>query len=86
MDRLTIHAASPETGHAMLAALSGFRAELLQSSEGCQVVVTLGRGDAEIAAVLSALEGYVTERSRGPARVELNGRAYVMHPAPEPEA
>jgi hypothetical protein len=83
MDRLTIHAASPETGHAMLAALSGFRAELLQSADGCQVVVTLGRDDAEITAVLSALEAYVTERSGGPARVELNGRAYVMHPAPE---
>ena len=81
MDRLTIHAASPESGHAMLAALSGFRAELLQSSDGCQVVVTLGRGDTEIAAVLNALEEYVTERSRGPARVELNGRVYVMHPA-----
>ena len=66
----------------MLGALSGFRAELLQSSEGCQVVVTLGRDDAEIAAVLNALEAFVTERSRGPARVELNGRAYVMHPAP----
>jgi hypothetical protein len=85
VDRLTIHAASPETGHAMLAALAGFRAELLQSSEGCQVVVTLGRDDAEITAVLNALEEYVTERSSGPARVELNGRAYVMHPAAEPD-
>jgi hypothetical protein len=83
MDRLTIQAASPETGHAMLAALSGFRAELLQSADGCEVVVTLGGDDAEITAVLRALEDYVTERSGGPARVELNGRAYVMHPAPE---
>lgn len=83
MDSLTIHAASPETGHAMLSALSGFRAELLQSADGCQVVVTLGRDDAEITAVLSALEGYVTERAGGPARVELNGRPYVMHPAPD---
>ena len=83
MDRLTIHAASPQSGRAMLAALSGFHAELLQSSEGCQVVVTLDQDDAKIAAVLSALEEYVTERSSGPARVELNGTAYVMHPVPE---
>jgi hypothetical protein len=83
MDRLTINAASPESGRAMLAALSGFRAELLESSEGCQVVVVLDRDDAEIAAVLSALEKYVNERSRGPAQVELNGRSYVMHPEPE---
>jgi hypothetical protein len=81
MDRLTIHAASPESGRAMLTALSAFRAELLESSEGCQVVVSLNRDDAEIAAVLSALEKHVTERSRGPARVELNGRSYVMNPA-----
>ena len=82
MDRFTIHAASPESGRAMLAALSAFRAELFESADGCEVVVTL-KGDAEISAVLHALAEHVTERSTGPARVELNGRAYAMYPTPE---
>jgi hypothetical protein len=85
MERLTIRAANPESGHAMLAALSGFRAEMLQDADGCEVIVTLGNGDGEIAAVLSTLERFVTERSSGPARVELNGRPYAMHPAPDTE-
>jgi hypothetical protein len=79
MDRLTIHAASPESGRAMLAALSNFRAELLEGAEGCQLTVPLD-DDAEITAVLRALEDYITERASGPARVELNGQPYVMHP------
>ena len=69
MDRLTIQAHSPESGRAMLAALSGFRPELLEDSEGCQVTVTLDQGDAEITAVLSALENYISERASGPARM-----------------
>ena len=83
MDRLTIQAASPESGRAMLAALARFRAELLEDSEGCQVTVTLDQDDAEITAVLRALEDYITERASGPARVELNGQPYVMHPVPD---
>ena len=43
METLTIHAASPETARAMLAVLSEFRAELVESADGCQVVVSLGR-------------------------------------------
>jgi hypothetical protein len=82
MDRLTIQAASAESGRAMLAALSPFRAELLEDSEGCRVTVTLDKDDAEITAVLRALEDYITQRSSAPARVELNGKPYVMHPAP----
>lgn len=31
----------------------------------------------------SAPEEYVTDRLGGPARVELNGRTYVMHLPPE---
>jgi hypothetical protein len=79
MERLTIKAASPESGRGMLAALSGFRAELLESAEGCEVVVTLGRDD-DPAAVLHALARYVTERASGPAQVEVHGRTYLMEP------
>jgi hypothetical protein len=65
----------------MLAALSDFRCELIESADGCEVVVTFGRGDAEITAVLNALERHISERAGGPARIELNGRPYVMRPA-----
>jgi len=79
MERITIHAASRASGRAMLAALSEFRTELRESEHGCAVIVTLGKGDAEIAAVLRALDDFVTQRADGPGHVELNGRSYVMH-------
>jgi hypothetical protein len=81
MDTLRIRAATPQTGEAMLAALSGFRAELLETAKGCEVVVSLGRGDEEIIGVLNALERYVTERADGPAQVNVFGKSYVLHPA-----
>jgi hypothetical protein len=83
MDRLTIHPVSEESALAMLAALSGFHAELLESADGWEIVVTLGldgRNDGEIIAALNALAEYVNKRAGGPARVEMNGRHYVMHP------
>lgn len=66
----------------MLAVLSAFRAELVEDGDGrCEVAVHLD-SDAEIVGVLSALERYVTERANGPARVDFNGRSYVMHAGP----
>ena len=81
MDKFTIHPLTRESARGMLAALSGFHAELLESAEGCEVVVTLGRDgrkDGEIVAVLNALLQYVSERGGRPARMELNGRAYLI--------
>jgi len=83
MEKLRIHPRSRESAQAMVAALSGFHAELVESAEGYEVAVTLGRdgrGDDEIVAVLKALEQYVTARASGPARLELGGRSYVMRP------
>jgi diacylglycerol kinase family enzyme len=82
MDRLTLHPVTRESARGMLAALSEFRAELLESADGYEIVVTLG-GDGEIVAVLNALEKYVNERSGGPARMEIDGRNYVIHPEPD---
>jgi hypothetical protein len=80
MEKMAIHAASPESAYAMLAALSPFGAELADDGAlGREVVVDLHSDDAEIVAVLHALQKYVTERADGPARVELNGHRYVMH-------
>jgi hypothetical protein len=81
MDKFTIHPLSRESARGMLAALSGFHAELLESAEGCELVVTLGRNgrdDGEIVAVLNALLQYVSERGGRPARMELSGRAYLI--------
>ena len=83
MQSLTVHTASPATGRAVLAALSTFRTELLEARDGhCEIAVLLGRGDSEVVAVISALEQYVTERADGPARVDFNGRTYVMYAGP----
>lgn len=83
METLTIRPRSRESAQGMLAALSEFRAELRESDEGYEIVVTLGRdgrGDDEIVALLNALEQYIAARPSGPARIELGGRSYVMRP------
>jgi hypothetical protein len=85
METLTIHAASPESAQEMLAALSGFPAELTEIGDSHLVVIPLGAADAEIVGVLNALQVYVTARGDGAAQVEFNGHNYVMHPEPEPE-
>ena len=80
MQTITIEAASPESALALYHALAGFRAELRESEDGRRFIdVELGRGDREIVDVLNALEDYVTHRNDGPARVELNGRKYMLH-------
>ena len=84
MDRLTIHPVSHESALGVLSALSEFHAELVESGDDWEIVVTLGahgRDDGEIAAVLSTLAKHVNDRAEdGPARLELNGRTYAMHP------
>ena len=80
MQRLTVHTASSSTGRSIRSALSAFRTELLEGRD--EIAVLLGRDDSEVVAVLNALERYVTERADGPARVEFNGRSYVMYAGP----
>jgi hypothetical protein len=84
MKTLTIHAASAESAREMLAALSGFRAELTEIEDSYLIVIPLDGADAEIVGVLNALQEYVTGRADGAAQVEFNGHSYVMHPEPEP--
>ena len=82
MQRLNIVAASPESARALLDALSEFDVEVIHASDGdYQVSVTLGGRDREIVAVLNALEQYIIDRGHT-ARVNLDGREYVMHPDP----
>ena len=87
MQTLKIEAASPASAHAMIDALAEFQAELVEDPDGrSEVVVTLGGGDQNIVKVLNALERYVTERANEPARIELEGRKYTMHPEPDPSS
>ena len=86
MERLRIHPRSRESAQGMLAALSELHAELLESAEGFEIVVTLGtdgKGDKEIVALLNALQQYLAARGSGPARLEFGGRRYILRPEEE---
>jgi hypothetical protein len=76
---ITIEAATPESAVALSKALAEFRAELRESDGRRFIDVELG-GDREIVEVLKAVEDYVTHRNDGPARIELDGRDYTLHP------
>lgn len=79
---ITIEAATPESAHALFQALAGHVRILRQGDDGRQFVdVDLPRGDREIVEVLNTIEDYVTHRNDGPARVELDGRVYMLHAA-----
>lgn len=80
MQSLTIHAASAETARAMAAALYEFHGELREVDGRTELVIAFGDGDREIVRVLNALSRYVAERADGPARIELGGHEYAMHP------
>jgi hypothetical protein len=65
----------------MLECLGGFEAELIESEDGrYQVQINLG-GDRDINQVLGAIDTHVTERADGPARLDLDGRRYLIEPA-----
>jgi hypothetical protein len=86
MQTLRIEAASHASARALIRALAEFEAELVEGEDGrSEVVVTLRGGDQQIIRVLNALEVYVTERSQGPAKIDLEGRKYTMHPQPAPD-
>lgn len=83
MEKLSILAATPESGRRLYDALSGFDAELIQSEDGTfQVEIALTGGDREIVDLLNAIERHVTERRAGPARIALHGRRYTLHADP----
>ena len=84
MESLDIHAASRESAEGLLDALREFDARLVESEDGRYVVeIPLAGGDSKkIVSALNALEAYVTQRSDGPASVELGGRPYLVARAP----
>jgi hypothetical protein len=81
MESLVIHAASRQSAEAFRSALSEFDPQLIVGENGrCQVEVPVGRNNQKILAALSALEAYVSTRADGPARLDLDGQRYTLHP------
>jgi hypothetical protein len=83
MQAITIDAASEDSARSLLEVLSAFDAELVDSPDGGRQVVVPLTSDRRIVDVLNALERYVSERANGPARLELEGRRYTLHPEHE---
>jgi hypothetical protein len=80
--KLRIEAAPLESADGLVAALSEFRAELVDTRDDkAQVTISL-RSDRDIVDALSAIERHLTERRDAAARIELDGRSYTMHPTP----
>jgi hypothetical protein len=60
--------------------LSAFHPEILgNADEGYEVRVDLKGSDADLLAVLEAIQRFASER-RDAAHVELAGRGYTVHP------
>ena len=82
MQTLHIVAASPESGRALIGALSGFDAELIRAKDGTYAVTVELDGDhQQTIAILNVLEQYVAERAQS-TKVTLDGREYTMEPEP----
>ena len=81
LQTLTIGPASLKRARAMLECLQGFEAELVESEDGRYHVQVSLEDDRDINRVLGAIDTHVTERADGPARLDLDGRHYLIEPA-----
>jgi len=79
MRTLTIGTTSLASAQGFLEALEGFQAELVTTHDGnYQFQISLDETNRSAIEVLQALEQHVTERASGTARLELDGRRYLM--------
>jgi hypothetical protein len=78
---LTIGPASLDRARAMVECLRDFEAELVESADGRYDVQVKLADDRDINRVLGAIDTHVTERADGPARLDLDGRHYLIEPA-----
>ena len=65
----------------MLECLRGFEAELVESEDGRYDVLVSIDDERGINRVLGAIDTHVSERADGPARLDLDGRHYLIEPA-----
>jgi hypothetical protein len=81
MESLVIHAASRQSAEAFCSALAGFDPQLIVGEDGrCQVEIPVGQSNKKILEALSALEACVSMRADGPARLDVDGQRYTLHP------
>ena len=78
---LTIGAVSLESARGFFVSLNRFHAELVETADGRHEVRVRVYEDREIYGVLDAIERHVTERADGPARIDLDGRRYLIDAA-----
>jgi hypothetical protein len=79
MQTLTVEASTLDVAEGLYDALADFHPEVVERvAGGYEVAVSLRGNDAEIVAILSALERHVSERGDGPARIGLEGRRYTL--------
>jgi hypothetical protein len=81
LQTLTIAAASLDSARALLDCLGGFQAEIVKSEGGDYEVRVSVESDRDINNALGAIDRHVTERADGPARLDLDGRHYLIAPA-----
>jgi len=78
MRAITIDARSEESARALCEALANFKPAISGSeTEGYRVSVDVSSGDGRIVELLNQLAKHVQERA-DPARVQLDGRSYVV--------
>jgi len=80
MKGLTIEARSQESARGLYNAVAPFYPELVEGDGGRYQVTVEPKSEQQIAAILNALQTHVAQRDSRPARVELDGRSYTLHP------
>src|SRR5262245_23744156 len=81
MRSFIVEAKSLESAQGILEALANFGPAVTgNAADGYTVSVDVGSSDQAVLSVLDALESHVLERDDGPAKVELDGRQYTLHP------
>ncbi|MGB2952658.1 MAG: hypothetical protein WBB74_04605 [Gaiellaceae bacterium] len=82
MEALVLHTSSRASAEGFCVALSELRPKLVENGDGrCHVEISLaGRNDQQIVKALNKIEAYVASRGDGPARLDLDGNRYILHP------
>jgi hypothetical protein len=79
MRSISIEAASPESAHALSAALAAFGPHVSEQDPGGLVVqLEITGGSSEIVAILNAIQEHLKARAEGATLIDLDGRSYLM--------
>lgn len=82
MRNLIIDAASFNSAQGFFDALKPFGPSLVVTDDGTyQVWISMDASNRRVIEALNAVENHVMERGSGPARLELDGRSYLLDSA-----